>query len=272
MTNIDSVGGPSIEEQDKEPKKKQCPAKVEFKEHGTKYGWDDYTKKTVPWKSVEKGQNDTVKAIIKPKGKATNAEFESSDSNKVNISPSTASSASQVLDVKGVGKGDVEIKATCDGNTLDKFKAKTYIKKTKTVAIRLVHEKNYTSTDVSDADIKAYLNTKVYCQAVFEFKITRLPAKTVKFDKNGDGKIDVDSWNSDEMKIIINECKDDSYDCNIFLVNNPSDRSLGFMDPNQKYGFVHADKSSYPTNTIAHEVRTWCFWITTPGSGDSSRQ
>lgn len=44
------------------------------------------------------------------------------------------------------------------------------------IAIRLVHEKNYKSMDVADKDIKEYLK-KVYKQAVFEFKIKRLPKK-----------------------------------------------------------------------------------------------
>jgi hypothetical protein len=230
-----------------------CPAKVEFKELGTNYGFDNHTDSAVPWKSVEKGKSDTVKAKITPADRAKKAEFESKDTSKATVSPSKASANNETVTITGVDKGETEVKSTCGGSELGKMNIKTYIKKTKTVAVRLAHEKNYNSTDVSDADAESYLN-RVYKQAVFEFTITRLPEKTVEFDINSDGKVDVGSWMSDEMKKIRDECKDDSYDYNIFLVDKPSDGSLGFMDFNQKYGFVHLDNSSYPGNTIAHEL------------------
>ena len=239
-----------------------CPTKVVFSEETDllsnatdkyKYGWDNLTNAAVPWKSVEKGQNDIVKAEITPAACATRAEFKSDNEPKATVSPKTAASAKQDLTVTGVEKGEAEVKATCEGSELGKFKVAVYAKKTKTVAIRLVHEKNYTSTDVTDASIKEALR-KIYKQAVLEFTVTRLPAKTVEFDKNGDGKVDVDSWMSEEMRIIRDACKDDSYDYNIFLVDKPSDGSTGFMDYNQRYGFIHADNSSNGATTLAHEL------------------
>ena len=153
-----------------------------------------------------------------------------------------------------MAKGESEIKATCKGGKLGKMKAKTYTKKSKTVAVRLVHEKNYNSTDLSDADIKAILK-KVYKQAVLEFTVTRLPAKTVEFDKSGDGKLDTTTWMTDEMKKVRDECKDNSYDFNIFLVDNGSHPTgTGFMGLNQRYGFVHVNQSTAAKRTLAHEV------------------
>ena len=49
-------------------------------------------------------------------------------------------------------------------------------------------------------------------------------------------------------------CKSD-YDYNIFLVDRPSDGTTGFMNFNQKYGFVHADGGN--AKTVAHELGTW---------------
>lgn len=230
-----------------------CPTKVEFKEYNTIYGFDDFTDAAVPWKSVEKGKSDTVKAEITPAGKFANVQFKSSLPANVTVSPATAASGSQVVTVTGVANGESEITATCGGAELGKMKAKTYTMKTKTVAVRLVHEKNYNSTDVSDADIKAMLK-KIYIQAVVQFTLTRLPARTVEFDKNKDGMIDVDSWMSDEMKAVRDACKDDSYDFNIFLVSKPTDGSTGFMQLNQRYGFIHADNSTNGAQTIAHEM------------------
>jgi hypothetical protein len=229
-----------------------CPTKVEFKEHNSVYGFDDNTDAAAPWKSVEKGKSDTVKAEITPAGKFANVQFASSVTAKVSVSPATATSDSQIVTVNGIDNGESEIKATCGGADLGKLKVKTYTRKTKTVAVRLVHEKNYNSTDVPDADISSYLK-KVYDQAVFAFTVTRLPAKTVEFDLNKDGKIDVGSWMSAEMRKIRDECKDDSYDYNLFLVDKPSDNSAGFMDFNQRYGFIHPDVGE-PKKTVAHEL------------------
>jgi hypothetical protein len=230
-----------------------CPTKVEFKESNPVYGWDDHTDAAVPWESVEKGKTTTAKAEITPAGKFAHVQFTSSDSSKVTVSPATAGSDSQVVTYTGVANGESEIKASCGGSELGKMKVKTYTRKVKTVAVRLVNEKNYNSTNISDADITARLK-KVYDQAVVEFTLTRLPAKTVEFDKNKDGKIDVDSWMSDEMKAVRDACKDDSYDFNIFLVDKPSDGSFGFMDLNQRYGFVHADSTSTPLKSLSHEL------------------
>jgi hypothetical protein len=247
----------------------QCPTKVEFKEHGTNYGFDDRTDSTVPWKSVEKGKSDTVKAQITPPDRASKAEFVSVSPDKVTVSPATASTDNQIVTVSGVDNGTSEVQSTCGGNILGKMQVKTYTKKTKTVAVMLVNEKSYNSTDITDQKIKDYLE-KVYKQAVFEFKVTRLPAKTVEFDKNKDGKVDVNSWMSDEMKAIRDACKDDGYDHNIFLVDNPSDNSLGFMDFNQRYGFVHADKALNPELSFSHEIGHGGFGLRhTPGDSDN---
>lgn len=237
----------------------ECPTKVEFKEHNTKYGFDDHTSATVPWKSLEKGRSDTVMAKVTPVAKYSSVKFTSTDTSKVKISPSKAGSGAQVVQVQGVANGESEIKASCDGSDLGNIKVKTYTKKTKTVAVRLVHEKNYNSTDVTDAAIKSYLK-KVYNQAVFEFKVTRLPTKTVAFDLNNDGKIDVNSWMSAEMRKIRDQCKDDSYDYNIFLVDNPIDNSAGYMSFNQRYGFVHVDVG-IAKKSIAHELGHGAFGL-----------
>ena len=115
----------------------ECPSKVEFKELGTAYGFDDHTSKTTPWKSVEKGKSDTVKAEITPADKASKASFESTKTGKVTVSPATAGSATQTVTVTGVENGESDIKATCSGSVIGKFKTKTYTKKSKTVAVRL---------------------------------------------------------------------------------------------------------------------------------------
>jgi hypothetical protein len=239
----------------------QCPTKVIFQEHGKKYGFDDYTANTFPRISVEKGQKDTVDALITPSTCAAKTDFKSLATGTASVSPAKATSGKELLTLTGAAVGKAEIQATCSGATLSKLETKVYTRKRKTVAVRLVHEKNYKSTNVSDAVLKAFLK-KVYDQAVFEFMLTRLPEMTVQFDLDKDGKVDVNSWMSAEMAVIRDKCKDDSYDYNIFLVDNPSDGSFGFMDYHQKYGYVHADSTSTPEKSFAHELGHGAFGLT----------
>jgi hypothetical protein len=238
------------------PPPQPCPKQVEFKEDTSQvYGFDDKTANG-PYKSVEKGQTDTAKAQITLNGGVLDGlSFVSSVTSKVTLSPTKASSADQTLNFTGVDKGESEVKALCGGKTLGKMQVKTYLRKTRTVAVRVVNGKGWPakSTDVSDAAIQDALK-KVYMQAVVEFTVKHLPALEVDFDINKDGKIDVNSWMSDEMKAVRDACKDDSYDFNIFLVDNPSDGSTGFMDYNQRYGFIHAGNSPNAAQTIAHEL------------------
>lgn len=253
-----------------------CPTKVEFKEHADNiYGFDDHTDPKVPRKSVEKGKTDKVTAILTPAGSFANVTFVSSDPSKVSVSPETATADTETITITGVAKGEADITATCGGATLGTIKVKTYELKSRTVAVRLVHETNYTSTDLAKATIEAFLK-KVYIQAVFEWKVTVLPAKTVAFDTitttkdaagkisrtaGADKKVDVETWMTTEMRKIRDECKDDSFDNNIFLVNNPSDGSFGFMEFNQRYGFVHADQTTSPAKTFAHELGHGAFGL-----------
>jgi hypothetical protein len=261
--------------------------KVNFNEHKTVYGFDDFTVPDIPWKSVEKSKTDTVKAEITPNVMYAKVRFISSDTSKVTVSPDTATSGSQVLTVTGVDKGEAEIQATYNGTVIGRMKVKTFVRKTKTVAVRLVHEKNYKSKDISDAKIKNFLE-KVYIQAVFEFKLKRLPSIKVNFDTitttenavtnivtrtpGADKKVDVHpsgnnaEWMTAEMIKIRDECKDDGFDYNIFLVDNPSDGSLGYMNFNQRYGFVHVGTYKTSESTVAHELGHGAFGLRhTPG-------
>lgn len=121
-----------------------------------------------------------------------------------------------------------------------------------------------TSTDPYTAStLQNYLNNTIYNQAVVKWTtVTKLPDMSVNFDLNNDGYIDVSSWKTAEMNVVINNCKNDNYNYNIFLVDNPSDGSFGFMDYNQRYGFVHADTSPNAETTTAHELGHGAFGLT----------
>jgi hypothetical protein len=109
----------------------------------------------------------------------------------------------------------------------------------------------YTATELKD-----YLNETIYNQAVFNWTtVDKLDDMDVNFDLNRDGYIDVSSWKTAEMDVVIDQCKNLSYNYNIFIVNNPSDGSCGYMDYGQMYGFVHPDHcTSCVDRTTAHEL------------------
>jgi hypothetical protein len=231
---------------------------VSFKEYGTTFGWDDRTTPDVPWKSVGKGGNDSIKAAIDPADSYKSCLFESSNTSFMTVSPDKATSASQTLKAVGVGKGSTALNAKDAETKVKNINVATYNPLSKTVAVTLVHKKStgatdpgYTSTNISDTEIKNMLKT-VYKQSAKTFTLTRLAAKTVAFDTNKDGKLDVDSWMSAEMQIIRDACKS-NHDYNIFIVSHPSDGSTGFMSFNQKYGFIHADTGGN-SRTVSHEL------------------
>lgn len=290
-----------------------------------KYGFDDFTIPNVPAKSVMIGDSDTVKIEITPDMVANSIYFRSTVPANVTVNPNNATSAAQIVTVTGVAKGDSEIQAnvgSVDGYNFAKMKVTCYSRRTKTVAIRLVHEENddiqvipvgggggpdatciqtgpngvldtvpagddeismdvlgkevikngpdsicntkanntnIFSTDINYAAVENFLK-KVYNQAIFSWDVKRLPAMAVNFDLNKDRKLDTETWMSAEMQVIRDNCKDDNYDYNIFLVNNPSrGYSGGKMDFN-KYGFVFVDvcldagSVITPESSVAHEL------------------
>ena len=99
------------------------------------------------------------------------------------------------------------------------------------------------STDpYTDAQLQSYLNGIVYNQVIVRCtEVEKLPPMTVNFDLNRDGYIDVTSWPTSEMSVIMSQCDDLNYTHMIFVVNNPSDGSAGFMDFGQKWGFIHPE-------------------------------
>lgn len=235
---------------------------VQFKELGTNYGWDDYTNKNLPALSVKTGDTTTVLAQTTPPPLFGTTAFRSSNDTAMKvISPSIATNFQQTVTVQGVNPITAFLNARNSKNSsiLGKAEVLGFNEKIKTVSVTLIHQKNtpttgpsYTSTNIDNASIIKALDS-VYKQAAIKFKVTQLPAKTVAFDFNKDGKINVDSWMNEEMKAIVNAARSDAYQYNIFLVDNPSQGNCGVMNFNQKYGFVHV-KPCGSAMAIAHEL------------------
>jgi len=250
-----------------------CPSTITFyKKPLCKYGFDELSAAPIVWKAVEQGKFDNLGVTIAPASTFTDVAFQVVNPTQIAVSPSYATSADVNLIITGpasVNKAEAEIKANCpglNGTTINTLKTITYTQVTKTVAVRLVHSAShtgysgYTSTNISDADIIDMLNIQVYNQGVVKWTVSRLPDMTVDFDANSDGKIEVvvsgaTSFTSEEITIK-DACKDDSYDGNVFIVDNCSDGHTGGESYNSnRYTFVFPNT---PNNNapyaVAHEL------------------
>jgi len=230
--------------------------KVSFLEDGAAFGWDNHTDPKVPWKSVKVGATDTVKAKVDPVDPVdvvASVMFDSSDTGKVKVTPEQPTGASQVLTITGVSIGVADIRAMLGPKVVGYFKVAIYGKKSKSVGVRLVHEKHYKSSDVADATLKNFTK-KVYKQAVFDWAFKRLHKKTIGFDKNKNGEIDVSTWMTEEMKTVRDGAESKRYDRNVFIVSNPSDGSFGIAGFNQRFAYIFADSNGSPEKSFAHEL------------------
>lgn len=138
--------------------------------------------------------------------------------------------------------------AKLNNTTLATLNVKAYRHKAFTVGVRLVHHTTWNSTAVNPGTI---IET-TFKQAGITFTVVPLGESRVNFDLNNDGMIDVASWMSAEMQAIRDNCDDPDVDFIIFVVSNPSDGSLGFMDFNQRYGFVHGGGGQVFAHELGH--------------------
>lgn len=113
----------------------------------------------------------------------------------------------------------------------------------------------------SEASILAFLNNVLYKQAVCEWTLVILPTLTINADLDRDGHIAV-VHGGDEAQAIIDNCKDDSYDYNLFFVNDvlipgAGQRVGAVVDIGSKYVFIdvngHGSTLSVD-NTAGHEL------------------
>jgi hypothetical protein len=109
---------------------------------------------------------------------------------------------------------------------------------------------------------------KYYSQSVYKWEVIGIEERIVNFDLNRDGKIDVESWLSSEMKSIVDNCIMDTTIFNIIVVDNPNDGSNGyseFPDKNTKrLAFVHPQNSPNIYLTICHELGHGAFKLKHP--------
>jgi LysM repeat protein len=238
----------------------QFQNRVAFSQLGNSYGFDDCTSQTEPWVSVEVGKTNTVSATYTSAGRAAKIFFKSLDTKNVKVSPAFTTSATQAVTVEGVRAGEATVQALYNNAVIGQFKVKVCNRRFKTVAVRLIHGEYFDKTkEIPDTDISEFLK-KVYEQAVFEFKLTRLPEMTVSFDLDEDGSLNDTSWMTKEMAVIRDRCKNDRYDYNVFIVSKSlygfagmAERPKG-SEPPSKYVYVFSDENKTPSKVVAHEL------------------
>ncbi|MDR3186740.1 MAG: hypothetical protein LBU04_08130, partial [Christensenellaceae bacterium] len=110
---------------------------------------------------------------------------------------------------------------------------------------------------------------KYYGQSVYKWEVIMpIEERTVNFDLNKDGKIDVNEWMTNEMNFIYDSCVKNEDKFSIIVVDNSNDGSAGmsaYSDENpQKLAFVHPNDSRNIYMTICHELGHGVFKLMHP--------
>ena len=114
------------------------------------------------------------------------------------------------------------------------------------------------TTAISTAQLKDSLN-KYYRQSVYEWDVDPvIIVKTINFDFDRDGKIDVKTWKNRETQAIYDSCIEDRRKVNFIAVNNPSDGTFGMSNPPasnpDKVCFLHPNTAPNVYMTAVHEI------------------
>ena len=237
---------------------------VEFMKYLTQdYGFDDWTDREEPWKSIKNGQTDTAIAEI-VRSPVSDVYFKSVTESDVTLSPSQANSNPQIT-FTAVSSGWSEIQAndgSVSGTNLAKMNVKVYDEATpaKKVLIKIVRLPGQAvGSPFGETELENYLNNEIYNQCVTKFEVDwDSPSYCeVNYDStatggNEDGKLN--RLDDDECdKIIADAALTSSYDVCIYVVKDIDD-ALGFFVTSTNYVFVEED-----VNTLvgAHEIGHW---------------
>jgi len=101
-----------------------CPSMVRFTDPSTDQRCRWNPTGAVPWKTLVSGQSGQVTAEISPPAKFACVTFESTAPGVAKVSPAAAASAVQTLTLEALSRGDTEVRAVCDGNTIATFAVK----------------------------------------------------------------------------------------------------------------------------------------------------
>ncbi|GHT19911.1 hypothetical protein AGMMS4957_05280 [Bacteroidia bacterium] len=232
----------------------------------------------LPWKSLQvNGMPDIVRVKVLPIGAEKAVKFVSSNSSVqvASFVPETNNNIWHTLSISATSIGESELIPQIGHFSAEAVQLKIRglsNQPPKTLAIVTIHSTNHQSTDISAMmtldELKDYLNKTAYNQANIEWDVTQLPADSINYDIDGDGKIDVQGdFPSNEVQIIINKYRYAAYNYILFIVDNPNKNIFGKMGMNQKFGVIHVDRHTSKhqlQNTIAHELGHGAFELKHP--------
>ena len=124
---------------------------VKFGESSSCSGFDDTT--DPPWLIFLKEGQNTAKAKITPSTAATEVDFESGDTNKATVLPISASGSPQTIIVKGVAKGDTNVKAKADNTEAGTLNIS--VKERKTIKVALHYMKDNAGHSTTRSNVSA---------------------------------------------------------------------------------------------------------------------
>ncbi|GAB6013125.1 hypothetical protein, partial [Viscerimonas tarda] len=129
------------------------------------------------------------------------------------------------------------------------------------------HNMDIKTTLISMVQLQDTLN-KYYSQSVYKWEVKSIEERSINFDLNKDGQIDVSTWNTPEMKVIADSCVRNATMFSIIVVDNPNDGSNGFsefpINNPQKLAFVHPANAPQIYMTICHELGHGAFNLQHP--------
>ncbi len=210
---------------------------------------------TNPYVAVKDGGGYDIHLGLTPSSIAKDINLEEADTSISYLSPEITKNSTNVgfFGHASWYSDEGEITAELDGEEVAKATVCAYKEKTLNVAMLVVHDTNWNSS-MTEAQLNAIKGTikNIYKQAIVNVNITVLSDAKTNFDLDGDSKIDVMSWMTDEMKKIRDNCDPGGYDKIIFAVSNPNDGSLGYMDFDQRYGFIHIADGKVTAHELGH--------------------
>ena len=241
---------------------------VDFVEaEGQDYGFDDWTERQTPWKSVEIGHTDQACAVISV-DPVTAVSFESA-STQASILPQQAQETQQTVQISGAattGEGEVYAKVGNDTKATMKVAVYEPLSGFFEPAVALVRValpgQSPPGEDLSVSDLESYLNG-VFSQAVYTMQL----AVAVSCEYDYDYVVDNEKLDEDTSEItgVLEWCEGGNvpglnpalYQGVVYVVEEFDDASTnGFAKRDYRYAFVKVNNRNEGQifQTCAHEL------------------
>jgi hypothetical protein len=227
---------------------------------------------TTPALSVPQAGTNTLTVDINPATVVTQVIFRIVDTTLATVTPSAASSATQLVSVAGLATGNAitntefrvlgygsqnTYTTTCSRVAVDILPKRTNV----TVALYEIIAATMTNNPPvhapTQADLKTYLDSVYGTQANVFFNVLPLTTNVVNYDFNGNGAVDFPSLGLSAEESAITGAVHQAGAINIYYVNavtNPTLKYVGLTYQNIKVTFIGDKHTNSTVNVTAHEI------------------